>query len=289
MLRISRVLCLLVFVAAAASLWADSKDPADYPLRLHIYTSDGITFYHDRFPDESRGDGRANLFENGEVRGLDFSFDCDKKIAPSFAFETYPANWKKKNEQLVVLFPVIGKSNTYFTCTLNTQLKDYAYFLQNGRLSPEPTSQFKAWMTGHDYDPEHGKNTPVRSDKTVSGAPRAAAAAVAPSRLDEARKCLTGSHKDTEKARKLLLEVVQSDKAMSDADTLVWADIYLGYIEDRAKNRQTAVGWYEKALAVEGAPPGSVSVAKYGRQQPLVWIRHLDAPSQEPAKSSLNP
>jgi hypothetical protein len=273
--RISRMLCLLVVAFVAIPLCAESKNPADYPLRLHIFTSSEVTFYHNRFPDESRGDGRANLFENGEPRGLDFSFDCSQKIKPSFGFETYPAKWKQKDAQLIVLFPVFGKSNAYFTCTLRTQVKEYAYVMLGGRLTSEPTTQFKAWMVNHDYDPEHGKNTP-----------RLTEAAVVPSRLDEARRRLTGDHKDTEKARKQLLEIVQGDKADSDAETLVWADIYLGYIEDRANNRQSAIGWYEKALAVEGAPPGSVSVAKSGLRQPLVWIRHLDAAAQLPAKSS---
>jgi hypothetical protein len=271
--RISRLMCLLVAMLAAVSLCAESKNPADYPLRLHIFTNDGITFYHNRYPEESRGDGRANLFENGEPQGLDFSFDCSQKIKPSFGFETYPTKWKKQNEQLIVLFPVIGKSNQYFTCTLNTQLKDYAYVTVNGRLSSESPAQYKAWMASHNYDPEHGKNNPVFME-----------AAAAPSQLDEAQRYLTGAHKDTEKAKALLLAVVGGRNGSVTPETMVWANIYLGYIEDRANNRQNAIDWYRKALAVEGAPPGSASVAKFGLQRPLVWIRHLDDVAQRPAK-----
>jgi len=258
---------LALAICLAAPLHADSKNAADYPLRLHIFNTDGTTFYHNRLVEETKGTGRANLYENGEPRGLEFSFNCSEKIEPSFGFETYPAKWKKRSQELVVLFSVIGKSNAYFTCNLTTQIKDYAYTRGNGGLSSESPAEFKAWMTAHDYDPEHGKNTPTNTGATLAP-------------LDQARQYLTGANKDTEKAKKLLLDIVQ--KGSADPETLVWADIYLGYIEDRAKNRQAAVAYYEKAVAVENAPPGSISVAKHGLQQPLTWIRHLDTPSTQP-------
>jgi hypothetical protein len=277
---ISRMLCLALAVLGGLSLCAESKNPADYPLRLHIFTTSGMTFYHRRSVDESKGDGRANLFESSQPRGLDFSFACwGQKIKPSFGFETYPAKWKKPNAELIVLFPVIGKSNAYFTCTLKTELKDYAYFMRNGRLESEPAAQYKAWMVGHDYDPELGKNTPTATAIVVSPS------ASADTQLQEARQFLTGDHKNTEKARKALLEVAQGIKRTDNPETLVWADIYLGYIDDRAKDRQSAISWYQKALAVEGASPSSLKVARFGVQQPLVWIRHLDAPGQKPPAS----
>lgn len=266
-MRSSRLLCLLIGVLLTIPLCAESKNPADYPLRLHILTSSGTSFYRNRVTEEVKGDGRGTLFENSEPRGVDFSFDCPQKIKPSFGFETYPAKWKKKNAELLVLFPVFGRSNAYFACALKTQLKDYVYFMRNGQLDSQPAAQFKAWMLGHAYDPEHGKSTPV-----------AASAMAAPSQLEQARQYLTGGHKDTNKATELLLEVAQDPKA--SPEELIWAQIYLGYIEDRAGNRKAAIGLYEKALKVEGAPSGSVSMAKYGLRQPLVWIRHLDAAAE---------
>lgn len=160
MIRILRLLCLLLFLLPAVSLLAASKDPDDYPLRLHVFSRSETTFYRHRVADEAKGDGRANLFENGEPRGVDFSFDCAHKIKASFGFETYPAKWKKRNVELVVLFPVFGKADAHFTCNLKTQTKDYAYFMQNGRLGSEPVAEYKAWMAAHDYDPEHGRNAP---------------------------------------------------------------------------------------------------------------------------------
>src|SRR5437016_13869950 len=109
-------------------------------------------------------------------------------------------------------------------------------------------------------------------------------------RLQEARQYLTGDHKETEKARKLLLEIVQVGTAAAGSpETLIWAHIYLGYIEDRANNRQNAIGWYEKALTVRGANPSSVEVAKSGLRQALDWIRHLDSGTGPPVRKAAAP
>src|SRR5215470_15915867 len=91
-------------------------------------------------------------------------------------------------------------------------------------------------------------------------------------RLQQAQRLLVGEHKDVPQARSLLLEIVRNARG----ETLVWADIYLGYIEDRANNRQSALDWYESALKVKGASASSLDIARYGLKQPLVWIRHLD-------------
>jgi C-terminal processing protease CtpA/Prc len=92
-------------------------------------------------------------------------------------------------------------------------------------------------------------------------------------RLQQARRLLEGEHKDVPQARTLLLKIVRN----AGGETLVWADIYLGYIDDRANNRQSALSWYESALGVKGASPSSLDLARSGLKQPLVWIRHLDS------------
>jgi hypothetical protein len=153
-------LCLLTPIV----LHAESKNPADYPLRIHILGKDQTTFYHHRYAEESKGEGRANIFENSEARGADFTFDCSEKLKASFGFETYPAKWKKPNQELTVLLPVFGKAGSYFTCNLKTDLKDFAYTMHQGKMVSEPVAEYKKWMIKHDYDPEHGKSTPNRPD-----------------------------------------------------------------------------------------------------------------------------
>ena len=161
--------CLLptfgVFLLMSSSVMrGDSKNIADYPLRVHIFNKSQTTFYHNRYAEEAKGEGRANLFENGEVHGIDFTFDCDQKLKASFGYETYPAKWKKPGQSLTVLLPVFGKSNAYFTCELKSAVKDFAYAAHDGRMSSESPEKFKQWMIRHDYDPEHGKNTPTKVD-----------------------------------------------------------------------------------------------------------------------------
>lgn len=62
---------------------AESHNPADYPLRIHIYRRNETTFYHNHETEEAKGEGRANLFEGGQPKGLDFQFECDKKLQTS--------------------------------------------------------------------------------------------------------------------------------------------------------------------------------------------------------------
>ena len=136
---------------------AESKNPADYPLRIHIFSRNQTTFYHNRAEEEAKGEGRADLFADDSVHGVDFTFDCDQKLKASFGPDAYPAKWKKPGQELVVLLPVFGRTGQYFTCHFKTDVKDYAYFVHNQRLLTESPDRFKAWMQKHDYDPVHGK------------------------------------------------------------------------------------------------------------------------------------
>ncbi len=106
--------------------------------------------------------------------------------------------------------------------------------------------------------------------------------------LGQARESLTGEHKDPERARKLLLEIARDGESALGPASLPYAYVYLGYIEDRAGNRQLAIGWYQKALAVQGGDAGILNVAKVGLDRPITWIRHLDAPGSQ-AVSAMPP
>jgi len=158
-----RFLPLVMFVSLssfAPAMHAESHNPADYPLRIHIYRRNETTFYHNRQTEEAKGEGRANLFEGGEPRGIDFQFECDTRLQTSSGFETFPAKWKRPGQELVILQPRFGKSS-YDTCKLKVMVKDFVYLIHNGNLTTEPADVFKQWMTKHDYDPERGKNTPT--------------------------------------------------------------------------------------------------------------------------------
>lgn len=168
-MRLIRLCAAAALIFSAAAIHADSKNVADYPLRLHIFNKSQTTFYHREYIDETKGEGRANLFENGEARGVDFSYACSEKVKASFGYETYPAKWKKPGRELTVLFPVFGKAGNYFTCTLKTDLKDFAYTQKSGSMGSTSVENFKHWMAAHDYDPEHGKDMPTKATPAGPG------------------------------------------------------------------------------------------------------------------------
>ena len=171
-----RSLALLLFASLATpALYAESHNLADYPLRIHIYRRNETTFYHHRQEEEAKGEGRANLYENGEPKGIDFQFECDNKLQTSSGYETFPAKWKKPGQELVILQPQFGKTG-YDTCRLKVMVKDFVYVTRNGNLNSEPIDVFKQWMAKHDYDPEHGKTMPTQlapqaANPTRPGAP----------------------------------------------------------------------------------------------------------------------
>jgi hypothetical protein len=53
-------------------------------------------------------------------------------------------------------------------------MKNFSYYVRNGVLASEPTTVYKQWMTQHEYDPEHGKDTPTPSKVPVPAPPTAA-------------------------------------------------------------------------------------------------------------------
>jgi len=162
MFRSSAICCLALL--CASSLIAESKNPADYPLRFHIYGLNQTTFYQNRSAEEAKGEGRGDLFEGGEAKGVDFSYECSEKLKTSFGFESYPAKWHKPGKEITVLLPVFGKTGSFFTCNLKTDVKDFAYAMRNGGLISVPVASYKEWMVKHDFDPEHGKNTPTQTE-----------------------------------------------------------------------------------------------------------------------------
>jgi hypothetical protein len=170
---------LIGFAACAVfstAVLAGGHNAADYPLRVHIVQNSNRTHYHAREVDFVDGNGRADLYENGQPRGFDYGFRCGDRVLVSTGYETYPARWKKADRELEILQPVMGKPGTWQTCDLNVDMKDMVYVRHNGLVDEEPPAKFKQWMDKRQYDPEHGKNEPVPAAPTT---PEPAAAGAA--------------------------------------------------------------------------------------------------------------
>jgi hypothetical protein len=78
--------------------WAGKWSAADYPLRVHIFQFNAHSHYYNRVLDAVDGEGRANLYENGQPN--DFSYQCGARLMVSPGFETYLARWKKPGREL---------------------------------------------------------------------------------------------------------------------------------------------------------------------------------------------
>jgi len=152
---------------------AASHKPEDYPLRVHILRVSSHEHHHKGLLESVDGEGRANVFENGEPKGIDFQYSCEARFMTSSGYETYMAKWKKPGQVLVVLTKEMG-SNSFNTCELNTDVKDFVYVSHDGVVNAEPASQMKDWMAKHNYDPEHGLNEPTGVVKAPEPAPVAA-------------------------------------------------------------------------------------------------------------------
>jgi hypothetical protein len=154
------LLSLVALLLMPVAGWA-AHNPADYPLRVHIFGHGGISHYGGfhgvHTLDEVDGEGRANLYENSQPRAFEFHYVCDVRLLNSVGYDTYPARWKKPNAELEILLPLSGK-----TCKFHVAMKDgIAYHRHNGSLDEVPADKFKEWMEKMQYDPEHGKNLPI--------------------------------------------------------------------------------------------------------------------------------
>jgi hypothetical protein len=150
--------CLLLSSAIAMA----KPNLADYPLRVHVFAFNGALHYRGQSLDQVDGEGRANLYENGDPKGFDFHYSCGDRLRVSPGFETYLARWKKSGQTLEILLPEFGKPGAVESCELKVIMKDSAYVRRNGGLAEEPAALFKEWMIKHKYDPEHGLSEPVR-------------------------------------------------------------------------------------------------------------------------------
>jgi hypothetical protein len=154
--------CLLLSTAVLAG----SRNPADFPLRVHIFSHNSVSHYYDRSLNTVDGEGRANLYEDGQPHAFDYSYQCEARLMNSVGYDTYLARWKKPGKTLEILQPISGK-----TCELKVALKpDLAYIKRNGAVNEVAASVFKQWMEKHEYDPEHDKNMPVKIEPATTGA-----------------------------------------------------------------------------------------------------------------------
>lgn len=177
-MRLSLPILVVALMAAlpGPSAWA-AHNPADFPLRVHVFQVNNHSHYHHEMLDSVDGEGRANLYENSQPAAFDFAFRCDDRVQTSAGFETYLARWKKPGREIELLLPVMGKPDAGRTCSLKVELKQAAaYARSQGGIVELPAAEFKSWMDKRGYDPEHGRSVP-QPPPSASAEPLAAPAA----------------------------------------------------------------------------------------------------------------
>jgi hypothetical protein len=153
------VLACLCFLPGSPTA-AATPDPADFPLRVHIYHVSNHSHRWRGMLEWVGGEGRANLYENGMPAGLEFAYRCGEKFMHSEDYETIPARWKKPGYSLIVLAHPIG-SDHLTTCEWKVDVKEFAYARVNGHVITEPAADLQHWMQLHQYDPEHRDAPPA--------------------------------------------------------------------------------------------------------------------------------
>jgi len=106
-------------------------------------------------------------------------------------------------------------------------------------------------------------------------------------KLTKVRTMLKGKNKDTNQAQKVLLDLAKNHALLLTSTDRCYLYVYLGYIDDLAGNRESAISWYRKACELDGPKiEGIRGKAEQGMLHPVTRIRHLDGESKKTAKKS---
>jgi len=124
---------------------ASRPDPANYPLRVHVYSTrwgrDYLLTYYDSIGYGYHGYGRANLTDGSKTNAMDYTFDCEEHFLKSDSGEDYIARWKKPGKEIEMLVGIIGTDKVH-TCRLHVTVKDYVYHRVRGTLETLTQEQY---------------------------------------------------------------------------------------------------------------------------------------------------
>jgi len=167
-----------VCMAVSTAVEAGGPNEANYPLRVHILKFNKRAGKGDEAknlsdaPDFVQGMGVADLFENGQPQGFQFSYDCIYGVQASQGYSNVPARWKKKGKRLEILVPEPKKPSNLDSCPLDVEITPLlAFYWKDGRISEERIEVLKAWMVKHQYNPEDDQEDPVMAagEKVMPG------------------------------------------------------------------------------------------------------------------------
>jgi hypothetical protein len=133
---------LAIFLCFPAFAFA-AKNPADYPLKVHILQLNWSS--HNNYRNEFKGTGRGNLWEGNLIHAFDYSYECSFRLGRTARNQPYLAKWKQPHLRLALLAPQIGKEDKYQECTLKTTVHPGVYILGQGGITEMSQEDYKDW------------------------------------------------------------------------------------------------------------------------------------------------
>jgi hypothetical protein len=135
------VFLLSGIVALTGFARASDLDQSAYPLRVQVMH----TGWH-RTAWRATGFGQADLKEDGQVQGFDYTFACREPFLASKGADSYLARWKNVGSELAILTRSASDPSKYSECDLKVTVHSYAFRVQNGQLmtvSSQPIDSVK--------------------------------------------------------------------------------------------------------------------------------------------------
>jgi hypothetical protein len=136
-------LFLLAIFLCCAVLAFSSKNPADYPLKVHILQQSWAS--HNNYRNEFKGTGRGNVWEGDLIHAFDYSYDCSFGVRRTARNQPYIAKWKKPHLRLALLASQIGKQDKYQECILKTTVHEGVYILGRGGITEMSQAEYEDW------------------------------------------------------------------------------------------------------------------------------------------------
>lgn len=157
MKRFSLLAAVLVCLSLAAFA---GKNPADYPLKVHILQQAWGS--HNLRYNEYRATGRGNIWDGDAVHGFDFSYDCSFGVRRTARNQPYLGKWKKPNERLALLAFDIGNHDKYHECDLKTTIHPGVYVMNAGGITEMSQTDYKEWKAKHSAQSDESSSSVSR-------------------------------------------------------------------------------------------------------------------------------
>lgn len=163
-----RSLLIVILCLFSLSSFA-GKDPANYPLKVHIFQV-AWGSHIPRF-NEYRATGRGNVWDGDSVHAFDFTYDCSFPVRRTARNQPYLGKWKKQQVRLELLATKIGTNDKYQECELQTTLRAGVYVVGDGNISEVSQEEFKKVKAQR----ETAEATPAAVSKvSIASAPNSA-------------------------------------------------------------------------------------------------------------------